>query len=227
MDIIEEEQELFSTPRLNFAWPADELIVRSLAGYADDYSPQVVLDYYHALRARNFVILAGPAEVDKAGLAQALAEVLVGQNCVQGNLFRAHPSWAFQLSQVPLARAFARYSTARLFDLVEMAATGQEAGLPFFAAVEQASPADVSHYFEDLPRGLIRRLDGVHLRIDLPRNLYVTGLLDVEDGVPLDLSPLVLKHAAVIRLRGSRFPWSRQRQLFLQPEEEGAYALAG
>ncbi len=225
MNIVEEKQDLDSVHGLNFAWPSDEEILRSLAGYASDYSPQAVIDYYRALRTRNFVILAGPAGTDKAGLARTLAEKLVGQDNTQWSLFRAHPWWPLRPVQLPYGELHDGFDTIRLFDLVELARAGQAVGMPFFAAVEQAGPAEVSCYFEDLPRGLIRRADGTLLRVDLPHNLYVTGLLDVEDGAPLGLSSQVLRQAAVIRLHGLRFPWARQRRLFLQPEE-GVYAMA-
>ncbi len=223
--MVEEKQELDSVHELNFAWPSDEEILRSLAGYASDYSPQAVIDYYRALRTRNLVILAGPASADKAGLARTLAEKLVGQDNTQWSLFRAHPWWSLRPVQFSHNEVHDYLGAIRLFDLIELARAGQAVGMPFFAAVERAGPAEVSCYFEDLLRGLIWRADGTLLRVDLPRNLYVTGLLDVEDGAPLGLSPQVLRQVAVIRLRGLRLPWARQRRLFLRPEE-GAYAMA-
>ncbi len=202
----------------NLPWPDDRQLIQGLAEYASSYGSQVVIDYYRALRARSFVILAGPAQVDKAGLAQALAEQMVGQDCLRNCHFQAHPWWVAGTGRAAcLAEAHTQFNALKLFDALETAADGERFGLPVFVVAERLSPAEVMAYFEDLPRGLLWQAGGETARIELPRNLFVTGTLDVEETQELSFSPTVLQHAAVIRLEAG----GRKQYLSLALESDG------
>ncbi len=205
----------------DYPWPEDCQIVQHLVEYARSCGPRAVLDYYSALRAGNFVILAGPAQVDKAGLAQALAEQVVGPNSLRNCRFQAHPWWATQTGSTAfLADAHARFNALKLSDLLETATNGEAMGLPVFVVVEHMSPAEVIEYFEDLPHGLLWQADGATTRIDLPKNLYLTGTWDVEDEEALTFGSQVLQNAAIIRLPGSTNTMSHQRYLPLEAESD-------
>ena len=66
-------------------------IVEYLVEHLNVYQRQVVVNYYIALKAKHFVILAGPRDVDKMGLAQGLSGILLGEPSMQWCSFQAHP----------------------------------------------------------------------------------------------------------------------------------------
>ncbi len=205
----------------DYPWPEDSQIVQQLVEHTRSCGPRAVTDYYDALRVQNFVILAGPAQVDKAGLAQALAEQVVGSNSLRNCRFQAHPWWATETGSMAfLADAHARFNELKLSGLLEMATSGESMGLPVFVVVERMSPAEVIEYFEDLPRGLLWQADGTIMHADLPKNLYLTGTWDIEDGEALAFDPEVFRNAAVIRLSKGVDSNGNQRYLPLEAESD-------
>jgi len=58
-------------------------IVDHLVEHIGVYQREVVVNYYTALKTKQFVILAGPPDVDKICLAKGLAETLVGWPSLQ------------------------------------------------------------------------------------------------------------------------------------------------
>lgn len=71
--------------------PAEHEMVDHLTGYLGAYPREVVVNYYVTLKTKPFVILTGPCEVDKMGLARGFAETLVGSDSLQCCSFQAHP----------------------------------------------------------------------------------------------------------------------------------------
>jgi len=181
-------------------------IVDRLVEHIGVYQREVVVDYYIALKTKQFVILAGPPDVDKIRLAQGLAETLVGWPSLQWCLFQAHPWWTTRTG-LPgyYAMAHTQFNTLKLLDAIETARGIEALGLPFFVGIERMSPAEVVCYFQDLPRGLLWQADGSMRRIRLPKNLYITGTLDVEDENGLVLSQEVYGRAAIIQVERSHF----------------------
>jgi 5-methylcytosine-specific restriction endonuclease McrBC GTP-binding regulatory subunit McrB len=181
-------------------------IVGHLVEHIGVYRCEVVVNYYVALKTKHFVILAGPPEVDKICLARGLAETLVGWPSLQWCLFQAHPWWTTRTG-LPgyYAMAHTQFNTLKLLDAIETAKSIEALGLPFFVGIERMSPAEVVCYFQDLPRGLLWQADGSTRRIRLPKNLYITGTLDVEDKDEFVLSQEVYDHATVIQLERSHF----------------------
>ncbi len=148
------------------------------------YRREVVVNYYIALKTKRFVILAGPGDLDKMSLARGLAEVVAGQPSLQWSLLQAHPWWVTGTGAPgDFAMAHARFSNLKLLDVIEGALASEAAGLPlaFFVGVERMSPAEVLCYFCDLPNDRLWRADGSILYIRIPRNIYITGTLDVEE----------------------------------------------
>ena len=181
-------------------------IVDHLVEHIGVYRREVVVNYYTALKTKQFVILAGPPDVDKMRLAQGLAEAMVGWPSLQWCLLQAHPWWTTQTG-LPgyYAMAHTQFNAMKLLDCIDAAKSTETGGLPFLVIIERMSPAEVACYFQDLPSGLLWQADGSTRRIHLPRNLYVTGTLDVKDSDKLVLSPEVYHHAALIRLEHGHF----------------------
>lgn len=168
---------------------------------------EVVINYYLALKTKRFVILTGPPDVDRMRLAQGLAEVIVGRPSLQWCFLPAHPWWTTQTG-VPgyYAVTHARFNTMKLLDCIEAAKAIEGMGRPFFVGIERMSPAEVVCYFQDLPRGLLWQADGSTCRIRLPRNLYITGTLDVRrDQNRLALSQKVRDQVTVIQVKRNCF----------------------
>jgi len=186
--------------------PGEREIVDYLVEHVNSYQREVVVNYYVALKTKRFVILAGPPDVDKAGLAQGLAEILVGRPSLQWCSFQAHPWWVTRTGAPGhLAITHAQFNTLKLLDSIETASVGEAVGLPFFVSIERMSPAEVVCYFDDLPRGLLWQADGSIVGIHLPKNLYITGTLDVEEKDRPVLSQGVYRHATIIRVDGDHF----------------------
>ena len=186
--------------------PDEHEIVDHLVEHISAYQREVVVNYYIALKTKHFVILAGPPDVDKMRLAQGLAEILVGWPSLQWCLFQAHPWWTTHTGAPgDLAMAQARFNTLKMLDSIEAAEASEAVGSPFFVGIERMSPAEVVCYFQDLPRGLLWQADGSTHRIRLPKNLYITGTLDVEEKERPVLSQDVYRHATIIQVERSHF----------------------
>jgi len=181
-------------------------LIDRLVEHIGVYPREVVVNYCVALKTKRFVILAGPPDVDKMALARGLAEVVVGWPSLQWCSFQAHPWWTTRTG-VPgyFATAHAQFNNLKLLDAIEIARAIETMGLPFFVGIERMSPAEVVCYFQDLPRGLLWQADGSTRRIRLPKNLYITGTLDVEDENRLVPSPEVYCSAAIIQVERNHF----------------------
>lgn len=90
---------------------------------------------------------------------------------------------------------------------VEAASHSEAEGLafPFFAGIERMSPAEVVCYFHDLPRGLLWQADASTVQVDLPKNLYITGTLNMEERDGLVQIPEVDHYATIIRVDRRHF----------------------
>lgn len=176
--------------------------VDHLVRHVGMYPRDVVVNYYVALKSTQFVIVAGPPEVDKTYLAQGVADILVGRPGLHWCTFQAHPWWTTR-SRAPsgLAVAHAQFNNLKLTDSIEAALANDASGLPVFINIERMSPAEVACYFEDLPRGLLWQADASIRRIHLPENLYVTGTLDTGDESTI-LGQEVHRHTTVITADG-------------------------
>jgi len=196
------------------AAPHERAVIDHLVEHVNVYRREVVVNYYVALKAKRFVILAGPRDVDKMRLAQGLAEVLVGQSSMQWCLLQAHPWWTTRTGAPGrFTMAHAQFSTLKLLDFIGAASASEAMGLlfSFFIGIERMSPAEVVCYFHDLPRGLLWQADASMVQIDLPKNLCVTGTLNVEEKDRLLLSQEVYRHAMVIQLDRSHFTRVEER----------------
>ncbi len=168
------------------------------------YHRECLVNYYVALKATRFVILAGPPSLNKMCLARGSAEVLVGQSSKQWSLLQAHPWWVTRPGDPGhFAIAHARFCNLKLFDVIEEASAGEAAGLPlpFFVGVERMSPAEALSYFHDLPKNRLWQPDGAVVQTYVPENLYVTFSLDVEEKDGLAPGLAVHRRAITIRLR--------------------------
>lgn len=193
--------------------PGEREIVDCLVEHVNAYQREVVVNYYVALKTKPFVILAGPPDVDKMCLAQGLAEILVGQPSLQWCLFQAHPWWTTRTGAPGyFAMAHERFNTVKLLDCIEAASAVEAMELPFFVGIERMSPAEVVCYFDDLPRGLFWHADASAFQIRLPRNVYITGTLDVEEKEGLVLGQEVYRHATVIQVDHGHFAPSAGRR---------------
>lgn len=181
-------------------------IVDHLVEHISAYQREVVVNYYIALKTKRYVILAGPPDVDKMCLAKGLAETLVGWPSLQWCSFQAHPWWTTQTG-LPgyYAMAHTQFNSMKLLDCIEAAEASEAVGLPFLVGIERMSPAEMVCYFQDLPDGLLWQADGSTRRIHLPKNLYITGTLDVEEKDGLVLSQEVYRYATIIRVERSHF----------------------
>jgi len=184
--------------------PGERNIVDHFVERVGANNREVLINYYVALKTKRFVILAGPPTLNKMSLPQGLAEVLVPQPSKQWSLLQAHPWWVTRCGDPGhMALAHARFSNLKLLDVIEAASASLAAGLqsPFFVGLERMSPAEAVCYFDDLPNNLLWRPDGAVAQIRVPRNLYVTGSLDVEERDGLVPSQEPHRRAITIRLR--------------------------
>lgn len=185
-----------------FVRPSERELVDHLVEHISEHRREVVVNYYVALKAKRFVILAGPADVNKMCLPQGLAETLA-RSRVHWSSLQAHPWWTTGTGASGyFALLHAQLNTLKLHDLIEAASAAEAAGppTPFFVDLKQMSPAEVVCYFEDLPRGLLWLADGSSLQVQLPDNLFVTGSLEVEGRGDLVLGEEVHRHATVIEV---------------------------
>jgi len=181
----------------------ERLIVDHLVERVGAYNREVLVNYYVALKAKRFVVLAGSSTLDKMSLAQGLAEALVPVPGRQWSLLQAHPWWVSRSGNPgQLALLHARFSSLKLLEALEEAGVSEDAGLPmpFFVGIDCMSPAEAVCYFDDLPNSRMWLPDGRVVRVRVPHNLYVTGSLDVEDRELMVLSPELCGQAITIRL---------------------------
>ncbi|NIN66933.1 MAG: hypothetical protein GTO63_20005 [Anaerolineae bacterium] len=182
----------------------DELtIVDRFVERVPEYHREVAVNYYVALKTKRFVIVAGPRNLNKMGLARGLAAVLVGEPGSQWSLFQAHPWWATRTGAPgQFAVAHARFTNLKLLDVIEAASASEAAGLPlpFFVGIERMSPAEAVCYFDDLPEDRLWQPGGAVVQIRVPHNLYVTGSLDLDGKGGLVQSQGLHRHAILIRL---------------------------
>ena len=185
-----------------FLRPTERELVDHLVEHISGHRREVVINYYVALKAKRFVILAGPPDVNKMCLSRGLAETLA-RSRVQWSSLQAHPWWTTGTGAPGhFALLHAELNTLKLHDLIETASMAEAAGLPgpFFVDFQQMSPAEVVCYFEDLSRGLLWQTDGSSLQVQLPDNLFVTGILELEGRDDLVLGEEVHRHATVIEV---------------------------
>jgi hypothetical protein len=173
-----------------------------LVDHIHGYRRDAVINYYVTLKSKRFVILTGPHEVDKMGLAQGVAQALVGQSGIQWSCFDAHPWWSTNTgTPAHFAMVHARFNALRMSDLIEFASEGEKKGIPFFVGIKRMSRAEIEGYFYDLPRGLLWQADASMIPVRLPNNLHIIGTFDVDRKGSVALSVDVSSpYAAVVHI---------------------------
>ncbi|HDQ73875.1 MAG TPA: hypothetical protein ENN19_17530 [Chloroflexi bacterium] len=189
-------------------------IVDRITEHVGAYRREVVANYYVALKTGCFVVLVGPDRQNQTRLAQGLADSLVGRSSLQLCAFQAHPWWANSTGNPgQFATSHAQFNALKLLDFIDVASASEAAGFPylFFSTIKRMSAAELECYFHDLPQGLFWQADTSVISIDLPRNVYATGILETEPSGPA-LDKAIYRHATVIPLPPGRLPRSAARR---------------
>jgi hypothetical protein len=161
------------------------------AGYT--IPPLLVIDYVVALRSSPFVLLFGPSGQGKTELARLFAQALVSpfdEQYIYVNLGAASEGTAFiQLQD--------RFGWLKFVEILETAATPENAHRVFFLCLDNLRPTDVATYFSMLVHGAdnIQRLAIRGYPADhwpsVPDNVIITGTLDAAQPLNAEQSTLL------------------------------------
>ena len=161
------------------------------AGY--HLPPLLVIDYLVALRSSPFVLLFGPSGQGKTELARLFAQALVSpfdEQYIYVNLGAASEGTAFiQLQD--------RFGWLKFVEILETAATAENAHRAFFLCLDNVRPSDVATYFAMLVHSPdnIQRLAIRGYPADrwpqVPDNVIITGTLDAAQPIDAEQSQLL------------------------------------
>lgn len=166
-----------------------------------------VTNLYVALKSKPLAILFGPAEWDKAKLADCIARALVGQGAPQYQPLLGHAWWADGSGRgAVLTQAQARFNADRVLGLIEEAWAPANWDRLFILCLNRISPAELVGHFGALGPQLrhqrLMRLPGAHLAapVPYPPNLLLIGTIDADPLHWLETEALAMTN--VIRCPG-------------------------
>lgn len=198
------------------------------------YSENLIKRFAFSLMSKRFLILSGLAGSGKTQLALAFASALVKNKDKQMCVVSVGADWTNRepLLGFPNALQPEKYvkPESGVLDLLIEANRKENADKPFFLVLDEMNMSYVERYFADFLSAMESRekislwnsntdsdkvIDGVPQRIDLPKNLFIIGTINVDETTYM-FSPKVLDRANVIEFKIS----SKEMGEFLQEMRE-------
>ena len=198
------------------------------------YSPSIIKRFAFSLMSKRFLILSGLAGSGKTQLALAFASALVENKDKQMCVVSVGADWTNRepLLGFPNALQQDKYvkPESGVLDLLIEANREENANKPFFLILDEMNMSYVERYFADFLSAMESKerislwnsgtdsnkvIDGVPQRIDLPKNLFIIGTINVDETTYM-FSPKVLDRANVIEFKIS----SKEMGEFLQGMRE-------
>lgn len=198
------------------------------------YSDNLIKRFAFSLMSKRFLILSGLAGSGKTQLVLAFASALVKSKEKQMCVVSVGADWTNRepLLGFPNALQSGKYvkPESGVLDLLIEANKPENADKPFFLILDEMNMSYVERYFADFLSAMESReeislwnsntdsdkeIDGVPQRIDLPKNLFIIGTINVDETTYM-FSPKVLDRANVIEFKIS----SKEMSTFLQEIRE-------
>ena len=212
--------------------------IRKMIGHIKEtgllYSDPLVKRFAFSLMSKRFLILSGLAGSGKTQLALAFASALVENKDKQMCVVSVGADWTNRepLLGFPNALQPDKYvkPESGVLDLLIEANREENADKPFFLILDEMNMSYVERYFADFLSAMESKekinlwnsdknsdkvIDGVPQRIDLPKNLFIIGTINVDETTYM-FSPKVLDRANVIEFKIS----SKEMGKFLQEMRE-------
>ena len=227
-DIIKETQNA----------PTESFSIKKIIGHIKEtgllYTDSLVKRFAFSLMSKRFLILSGLAGSGKTQLALAFASALVKNKDRQMCVVSVGADWTNRepLLGFPNALQPEKYvkPESGVLDLLIEANREENAEKPFFLILDEMNMSYVERYFADFLSAMESKekislwnsdtecdkvIDGVPQRIDLPKNLFIIGTINVDETTYM-FSPKVLDRANVIEFKIS----SKEMGTFLQEMRE-------
>ena len=227
-DIIKETQNA----------PTESFSITKIIGHIKEtgllYTDSLVKRFAFSLMSKRFLILSGLAGSGKTQLALAFASALVKNKEKQMCVVSVGADWTNRepLLGFPNALQPEKYvkPESGVLDLLIEANREENADKPFFLILDEMNMSYVERYFADFLSAMESKekislwnsdadsdkvIDGVPQRIDLPKNLFIIGTINVDETTYM-FSPKVLDRANVIEFKIS----STEMGAFLQEIRE-------
>lgn len=198
------------------------------------YTDSLVKRFAFSLMSKRFLILSGLAGSGKTQLALAFASALVKNKDKQMCVVSVGADWTNRepLLGFPNALQPEKYvkPESGVLDLLIEANREENADKPFFLILDEMNMSYVERYFADFLSAMESKekislwnsdkdsdkvIDSVPQRIDLPKNLFIIGTINVDETTYM-FSPKVLDRANVIEFKIS----SKEMGEFLQEMRE-------
>ncbi|WP_051611975.1 McrB family protein [Xylanibacter ruminicola] len=193
------------------------------------YTDSLVKRFAFSLMSKRFLILSGLAGSGKTQLVLAFASALVKNKDEQMCVVSVGADWTNRepLLGFPNALQPGKYVKPEngVLDLLIEANREENANKPFFLILDEMNMSYVERYFADFLSAMESKekislwnndaegdagikIDGVPQRIDLPKNLFIIGTINVDETTYM-FSPKVLDRANVIEFKISSDEMSR------------------
>lgn len=218
--------------------PTESFSIKKMIGNIKEtgllYTDSLVKRFAFSLMSKRFLILSGLAGSGKTQLALAFASALVKNKDKQMCVVSVGADWTNRepLLGFPNALQPEKYvkPESGVLDLLIEANRKENADKPFFLILDEMNMSYVERYFADFLSAMESRekislwnsntdsdkeIDGVPQRIDLPKNLFIIGTINVDETTYM-FSPKVLDRANVIEFKIS----SKEMGAFLQEMRE-------
>lgn len=227
-DIIKETQNA----------PTESFSIKKIISHIKEtgllYTDSLVKRFAFSLMSKRFLIMSGLAGSGKTQLALAFASALVKNKDKQMCVVSVGADWTNRepLLGFPNALQPEKYvkPESGVLDLLIEANREENADKPFFLILDEMNMSYVERYFADFLSAMESKekislwnsdtecdkvIDGVPQRIDLPKNIFIIGTINVDETTYM-FSPKVLDRANVIEFKIS----SKEMGTFLQEMRE-------
>lgn len=220
--------------------PTETFSIKKMINYINEtgllYTDSLVKRFAFSLMSKRFLILSGLAGSGKTQLALAFASALVKNKEEQMCVVSVGADWTNRepLLGFPNALQLGKYVKPEngVLDLLIEANREENADKPFFLILDEMNMSYVERYFADFLSAMESKekislwntdaegemgteIDGVPQKIDLPKNLFIIGTINVDETTYM-FSPKVLDRANVIEFKISPTEMGR----FLQDMRE-------
>lgn len=230
--------------------PTEIFSIKKMIKYINEtgllYTDSLVKRFAFSLMSKRFLILSGLAGSGKTQLALAFASALVKNKEEQMCVVSVGADWTNRepLLGFPNALDSKRYvkPESGVLDLLIEANREENAEKPFFLILDEMNMSYVERYFADFLSAMESRekislwnkdandevgaeIDGVPQSIDLPKNLFIIGTINVDETTYM-FSPKVLDRANVIEFKIASDEMSRFLQKMQEIDREGIIGKA-